>query len=85
MRKGDGTYKMFDVQVQSTDGSASFSMLTTQRDEFTQVLNQNGGNMSGLIAYLREGTARIKARSEEKENSAANSTSASTKNASLKN
>lgn len=45
--KGD-IYKITDVLVEG------ISMVTTQRDEFVAVIRQNGGNMDGLLAMLRE-------------------------------
>lgn len=45
--KGD-VYKITDVLVEG------ISMVTTQRDEFAAVIRQNGGNMNGLLAMLRE-------------------------------
>ncbi len=48
-----GDYSIFDIVVQTPGESGTFSLLKTQRDEFTQVLSANGRRMSALIAYLR--------------------------------
>jgi len=47
-----GAYKISDVSV---DG---ISMAVTQRSEFASVIQHNGGQVQGLIAMLRERTAR---------------------------
>src|SRR5215469_8725142 len=48
----EGVYKISDVSV---DG---ISMAVTQRSEFASVIQHNGGQVQGLIAMLRERTAR---------------------------
>ncbi len=49
-------YKIFDIRVQTPGESATFSLLQTQRDEFANVLRQNGRTMGALITYLRDAT-----------------------------
>ncbi len=53
LREDDG-YKIFDIRVQTPSESATFSLLSTQRDEFTQTLRTNGRDMSALIQFLRD-------------------------------
>jgi len=43
----DGQYKIFDVVIEGV------SMIQTQRSEFSSVIRRNGGNVSGLIATLK--------------------------------
>jgi phospholipid transport system substrate-binding protein len=51
VRKGD-PMKIVDVMVEGV------SMAITQRDEFSAIINQNGGKIDGLIAQLRKITGR---------------------------
>lgn len=45
--KKNGTYKIFDVSIEG------ISQLLTYRDEFTSIIDRNGGHVSGLIQQLR--------------------------------
>lgn len=47
VRDEKGSFKIIDVTV------SGISMSVTQRDEFTAVINQNGGRVQGLIDALR--------------------------------
>jgi phospholipid transport system substrate-binding protein len=47
----NGSYKISDVIVESV------SMAATQRSEFASVVQRNGGQISGLLAMMREKTA----------------------------
>jgi phospholipid transport system substrate-binding protein len=47
----NGSYKISDVIVESV------SMAATQRSEFASVVQRNGGQISGLLALMREKTA----------------------------
>lgn len=46
--RGNDPYKIVDVILEGV------SMLTTQRDEFTAVIRNNGGKVEGLLAALRQ-------------------------------
>ena len=46
--RGPEQYKIVDVVLEGV------SMLTTQRDEFTAVIRNNGGRVDGLLAALRD-------------------------------
>jgi len=46
--RGPQEYKVVDVILEGV------SMLTTQRDEFTAVIRNNGGKVDGLLAALRD-------------------------------
>jgi phospholipid transport system substrate-binding protein len=48
----DGSYKISDVIVEGV------SMMVTQRSEFASVVQRNGGQLRGLIAMMREKTAK---------------------------
>lgn len=48
VRHRDGTYKIIDVMVEGV------SMGITQRQEFSSVISQNGGQVQGLIQALRQ-------------------------------
>ncbi|WP_448207881.1 MlaC/ttg2D family ABC transporter substrate-binding protein [Azospirillum sp. sgz302134] len=48
VRKRDGNYKIIDVFVEGV------SMGITQRSEFASVIQQNGGQVQGLIQALRQ-------------------------------
>jgi phospholipid transport system substrate-binding protein len=48
VRPSDGHYKVVDVIVEG------ISMLITQRDEFSSVIQRSGGQIEGLLASLRE-------------------------------
>jgi len=50
----DGQYRVYDITVETTDESASFSLLQTQREEFNSVLSSNGGDINALFEYLRQ-------------------------------
>ncbi len=47
------SHRIFDIVVQTPGESGTFSMLKTQRDEFSQILRANSREMGALIAYLR--------------------------------
>jgi phospholipid transport system substrate-binding protein len=59
-RNKDAVYKIVDVVVEGT------SMSNTMRSDFTSVINQKGGQMSGLIEVLREKTDALKQEAERK-------------------
>ena len=59
-RNKESAFKIVDVLVEGT------SMSNTMRSDFTSVLNQKGGQMSGLIEVLREKTAALKQEAERK-------------------
>jgi phospholipid transport system substrate-binding protein len=48
----DGSFKINDLIVEGV------SMMVTQRSEFASVVQRNGGQVRGLIAMMREKTAR---------------------------
>lgn len=50
----DAAYRVYDITVETTDESASFSLLQTQREEFNSILSSNGGNFDALFDYLRQ-------------------------------
>jgi phospholipid transport system substrate-binding protein len=45
-------FKIVDVLVEGV------SMAITQRDEFSSIINQNGGKIDGLLAALRKKTGK---------------------------
>ncbi len=47
-------YRIFDIVLQAPGETGSFSLLKTQRDEFTQILRANGRDTDKLIADLRK-------------------------------
>ncbi len=53
----DDDYRIFDIVVRTPSESGSFSLLKTQRDEFTRILRANGRDTNKLIAHLRKGAA----------------------------
>lgn len=59
-RNKSGVFKIVDVLVEGT------SMSNTMRSDFTSVINQKGGQMSGLIEVLREKTVALKQEAERK-------------------
>lgn len=59
-RNKEAVYKIVDVVVEGT------SLSNTMRSDFTSVLNQKGGQMSGLIEALRDKTASLKQEAEKK-------------------
>ncbi len=59
-RNKESAFKIVDVLVEGT------SMSNTMRSDFTSVLNQKGGQISGLIEVLREKTAALKQEAERK-------------------
>jgi len=50
--RGNSGFKIIDVIVEGV------SMAITQRDEFSAIINQNGGKVDGLLTTLREKTSR---------------------------
>ena len=58
--KRDDGYKVVDVIVEGT------SMSITMRSDFSSVINQKGGQVSGLIEVLREKTVALKQEAERK-------------------
>ena len=60
-RNKDAAYKVVDVVVEGT------SMSNTMRSDFTSVINQKGGQVSGLIEVLRDKTATLKQEAERKQ------------------
>lgn len=59
-RNKEAAYKVVDVVVEGT------SMSNTMRADFTSVINQKGGQVSGLIEVLREKTDILKQEAERK-------------------
>ncbi len=59
-RNKEAAYKIVDVVVEGT------SMSNTMRADFTSVINQKGGQMSGLIEVLRAKTVALKQEAERK-------------------
>lgn len=53
VRRRDDNYKIVDVMVEGV------SLITTQRQEFASIINRDG--IEGLLALLRERTAKAKA------------------------
>ncbi len=47
-REGDNNYKIVDVDVEGV------SMMLAQREEFTSVIQRNGGTISGLIQAIQQ-------------------------------
>ncbi len=52
IRRG-AEYRVYDLTVETTDETATFSLLQTQREEFNSVLTSNGGRFEALFDYLR--------------------------------
>jgi phospholipid transport system substrate-binding protein len=52
VRAANGDYKIVDVVIEGV------SMSQTQRSEFRSIIRQHGGDVGGLLAVLRERTAR---------------------------
>ena len=50
--RGNDEYRIVDVLVEGV------SMAITQRDEFSAIINQNGGKIDGLLAALRKKTGK---------------------------
>jgi phospholipid transport system substrate-binding protein len=48
----NGRYKVDDVIVEGV------SMAVTQRSEFASIIQRNGGQLGGLIAIMRDKTAK---------------------------
>lgn len=53
MRREATTFKIFDVVIEG------ISMSVTQRDDFSAVIQRNGGKVEGLLASLREKTKGV--------------------------
>jgi phospholipid transport system substrate-binding protein len=53
MRRDEDRFKIFDVVVEG------ISMSVTQRDDFSAVIQRNGGKIEGLLASLREKTKSV--------------------------
>lgn len=53
MRREATTFKIFDVVIEG------ISMSVTQRDDFSAVIQRNGGKVEGLLASLREKTKSV--------------------------
>jgi phospholipid transport system substrate-binding protein len=53
MRRDNSAFKIFDVVVEG------ISMSVTQRDDFSAVVQRNGGKVEGLLASLREKTKNV--------------------------
>jgi phospholipid transport system substrate-binding protein len=53
MRRDNSAFKIFDVVVEG------ISMSVTQRDDFSAVIQRNGGKVEGLLASLREKTKDV--------------------------
>jgi phospholipid transport system substrate-binding protein len=53
MRREATAFKIFDVVVEG------ISMGVTQRDDFSAVIQRNGGKVEGLLASLREKTKSV--------------------------
>lgn len=54
-------YKIFDIIIKAQDESGSFSLLRTQRDEFTSIMTQNNRDIGALIAFLKNRVDELKA------------------------
>lgn len=54
LRQHESSYKIFDIVVEGV------SMATTQRDDFSAVIQKNGGKVEGLLASLRERTRQTR-------------------------
>jgi phospholipid transport system substrate-binding protein len=50
----NGEYRVYDITVETTDETATFSLLQTQREEFNSILSSNGGDFNALFDYLRQ-------------------------------
>jgi phospholipid transport system substrate-binding protein len=48
LRQTDGSYRIIDLLIEGT------SMIVTYREEYASVINQNGGNITGLLEILRK-------------------------------
>lgn len=53
VRRPQNVYKVVDVRVEGV------SMVRTQRDEFTSVIQRKGGEVEGLLEVLREKIAQL--------------------------
>ena len=53
VRRPQSVYKVIDVRVEGV------SMVQTQRDEFTSVIQRKGGEVEGLLEVLREKIAQL--------------------------
>ena len=56
VRNWENVYKVLDIKIQGV------SMILTQRDEFTGLISNNGGNVSALIDALRKKTKALQIR-----------------------
>lgn len=56
----NGTYKVYDLVLQTAGESASFSLLQTQRDEFTAILSKNQRNFDALLDHITEQIRKIR-------------------------
>lgn len=57
---GNAQYKVYDLVLQTAGESASFSLLQTQRDEFTAILTKNRRNFEALLDHIREQIRKIR-------------------------
>ncbi|MFP3943430.1 MAG: phospholipid-binding protein MlaC [Alphaproteobacteria bacterium] len=56
---GDAQYKVYDLVLQTAGESASFSLLQTQRDEFTAILSRHQRQFDALLAHIKEQIRKI--------------------------
>jgi len=55
LRTADGGFRIIDLVIEGT------SMIFTYRDEYASVINQNGGNIQGLIDQLQKKVTQLSA------------------------
>ena len=53
LRQSEGALRIQDLLIEGT------SMVVTYREEYASVINQNGGNLSGLLDVLRKKTVAM--------------------------
>ena len=53
MKQTDGVLRILDLLIEGT------SMIVTYREEYASVINQNGGNINGLLDILRKKTVSM--------------------------
>lgn len=56
---GGAQYKVYDLVLQTAGESASFSLLQTQRDEFTAILTRNQRKFDALLRHIKEQIRKI--------------------------
>lgn len=50
----EGEYRVYDITVEAPAETGTFSLLQTQREEYTSIITQNNGRICALLRYLRD-------------------------------